>query len=77
MNLTSSAEPQLPGVLQRDGDHLLGQVDAGDLGPVGLRQVKRGAADAAADVEHADARPERAAQPPAEVVGGACPPVLM
>ena len=64
------AHPELSGSLERDGDHLLGQIDAGDLGAIGLGQVERGAADAAAHVEHAHARPQRRAEPGAQVLGG-------
>ena len=69
-NLTESAHPQLSRSLERDIDHLFGQVDAGDLGAVGFGQVEGGAADAAADVEHAHARPQRRAEARAQVVRG-------
>ena len=56
MNCTESSHPELCGALVGDGDHFFGQVDADDLGTISLGEVKRGAADAAADVEHANAR---------------------
>ena len=59
MKLTSLESPSSWARSRRDGDHLLGEVDARDLGAVGLRQVERRAADPAADVEHAHAGPQR------------------
>ena len=57
--------------VQSDGNHLLGQVDARHPGPSDLGQMKRGAADAAAHIEHPSALPVAVGtQPPAEVVGG-------
>ena len=41
-----------------DCDHFFREVDADHLGAIGLREVKRGAADATADVEDANPRPE-------------------
>ena len=49
--------PEPRGLFRGDRDHLLGQVDPRDLGPVGPGQVERGAADAAAHIEDAGPRP--------------------
>ncbi len=70
MKFTSSGTSQFRGTLNPDGDHLLGKVNSSDLCPVLSGQMERGPADAATDVEHPSAGMERAAQPPAQILGG-------
>ena len=58
----------LRGALMGDGDHLGGEVDPRDVGLELLGQIQRRAADAAADVEDFDSRPQRVAELGDEVI---------